>query len=334
MRALALLSGGLDSSLAIRLVLDQGVEVIAVKFTSPFCRCDSGGICHAAEIAKEMKIDLITVPKGEDYLELVRSPRFGYGSAMNPCIDCRIYMLRKAKEIALSLGLKFIFTGEVVGQRPMSQRIDTLKLIEKEAGLEGKLLRPLSAKLLQPTEAEQEGWVDRKKFLDISGRSRKRQLELADENNIVNYACPAGGCLLTSKDYSAKLIDFFKYSTDKFTIKDALFLQIGRHFRIDGKKLVIGRNEEENHRIQSFIDENHCILEPINVKGPIGILELADERTSFLAGSFVARYSDHCNSEVQVRINNKNNERILILPPANDELISKYRISETILGKS
>ena len=160
MLAVGLLSGGLDSSLAVKLVMDQGIEVVAVKFTSPFCNCDSGGCNHAAELARKLGIRLIKVPKGQEYLDIVREPRFGRGSGMNPCIDCRIFMFKKAREIADDLGAKFIFTGEVVGQRPMSQHRATMALIDREAGLEGKVVRPLSAKLLPGTEAERNGWID------------------------------------------------------------------------------------------------------------------------------------------------------------------------------
>ena len=172
MRAISLLSGGLDSSLATKMVLDQGIEVVALKFTSPFCNCDSGGTCHAAKIAHELGIEMINVAKGEEYLEVVKNPKHGRGSEMNPCIDCRIYMLRKAKVIADQIDAQFLFTGEVLGQRPMSQHRKALELIDRATGLQGKLLRPLSAKLFPPTEAEKMGWVDREKLLAISGRSR------------------------------------------------------------------------------------------------------------------------------------------------------------------
>jgi len=157
-RALGLLSGGLDSSLAVKLMLEQGIEVYALKFTSPFCLCDSGGKCHAAEIAKRLNIPLKIMIKGDDYLEIVKNPKHGYGSAMNPCIDCRIYAFKKAKSYADEIGAKFIFTGEVIDQRPMSQRINVIKLIDREASLTGKVLRPLSARLLDETEAEKKKW--------------------------------------------------------------------------------------------------------------------------------------------------------------------------------
>ncbi|MCP2604965.1 7-cyano-7-deazaguanine synthase, partial [Candidatus Aminicenantes bacterium AH-873-B07] len=159
MKALALLSGGLDSTLAVKLVLEQGIDVIAIKFTSPFCLCNQKGKCYAIEVAKKFDIPIKVINKGKEYLKIIKNPKYGYGSGMNPCIDCRIFMLRKAKKYAKELGAKFIFTGEVLNERPMSQHFKALKIIEKEAGLKGKIVRPLSAKLLPKTEAEKKGWI-------------------------------------------------------------------------------------------------------------------------------------------------------------------------------
>ncbi|MGA9388765.1 MAG: hypothetical protein WBV70_08085, partial [Candidatus Bathyarchaeia archaeon] len=195
-KALALLSGGLDSTLAVKLVLNQGVDVEAINFVSPFCLCGKGG-CGAAEAARRFNIPLKTMSVGEDYLRVIRKPKFGYGKNMNPCIDCRIFMLKKAKKYAKETGAAFIFTGEVLDQRPMSQHKKTLDLIEEEAGLKGKILRPLSAKLLQETDLEKKGLVNRERLLDIEGRSRRKQIELAEKLGIRDYPCPAGGCLLT-----------------------------------------------------------------------------------------------------------------------------------------
>ena len=178
MKALGLLSGGLDSTLAVKLILDQNIDVIALKFTSPFCQCDQKGKCYASIATKKFNIPLKIMHKGQEYLQIVRNPKHGHGSGLNPCIDCRIFMLKKAKSYAKRIGAKFIFTGEVLNERPMSQHRPSLNLIEKECGLQGKILRPLSAKLLSPTEAEENQWVSRDKLLEISGRSRKPQLKL------------------------------------------------------------------------------------------------------------------------------------------------------------
>ncbi len=228
-KALALLSGGLDSTLATKLILQQGIEVKALNFVTPFCLCGKGG-CGAAEVAKELGIPIKIMIVGQEYLRILRKPKHGYGKNMNPCIDCRIFMLKKAKQQAKEMGASFIFTGEVLGERPMSQHVHALRLIEKEAGLEGKILRPLSAKLLKETEAEKKGLVSRERLLDINGRSRKRQFALAKHFMIANYPCPAGGCLLTCKEFASKLRDLFAHKT-RVTLKDVSLLKVGRHFR-------------------------------------------------------------------------------------------------------
>jgi tRNA-uridine 2-sulfurtransferase len=329
MLALGLLSGGLDSSLAVKMVMDQGIEVVALKFTSPFCQCDSGGCCHAANMAEKLGIKLITIPKGQDYLDTVRNPRFGRGSGMNACIDCRIFMLKRSKEIAEELGAGFIFTGEVVGQRPMSQHRKTLSLIEREAGLEGKLVRPLSARLLPETEAERSGWIDRNALLNISGRGRKPQIELAAEKGLTDYPCPAGGCLLTSKEFSSKLSDFLDHTPDRLTARDIAILKTGRHFRVNGFKAIIGRNKEENERLRAFADEGHILMEPISVPGPTCLCESDDPEILQIVASLVARYSDNMGGAVSIKIEQKGT--VLDVMPAQPAMADHYRIgNETI----
>jgi tRNA-uridine 2-sulfurtransferase len=327
MLALGMLSGGLDSSLAVKLIKDQGIQVVAVKFTSPFCQCDSGGRCHAAHLAQELGIRFINVPKGEDYLEVVREPKHGRGSGMNPCIDCRIFMLRTAKEMMEQLGAQFIFTGEVLGQRPMSQHMDAMRIIEREAGLEGRLLRPLSAKLLPETEAERMGWIDRSKLLDIQGRSRKRQIGLADEIGLHDYPCPAGGCLLTSKEFSIKLADHLEHRPAKLTMKDIAVLKVGRHFRIMGQKTVVGRNQKENETLRGHSGSFAYLLEPVSTVGPVCLTEAEDDVLLDRIASIVARYSDHNGGPVQVRMSNPiAGERTVDCMPAVEETIRGYRI--------
>jgi len=327
MRALALLSGGLDSSLAVRLMMDQGLEVVALKFTSPFCRCDSGGKCHAAELAKRLGIKLMIVPKGEEYLEVVRNPKFGRGAGMNPCIDCRIFMLKKAKEIAEKIDAKIIFTGEVVGQRPMSQRKEVLSLIEREAGLEGKILRPLSAKLLPPTEAERNGWVDRERLMAILGRSRKPQISLAKSIGLNDYPCPAGGCLLTSKEYSERLREFLEKNPLQFTTRDAILLSLGRHFRINGDKLIVGRSEKENHQLRALRSASDWLMEPMDVTGPMALFQSREKEKLKIAASIVARYSDTRNMPAKIRCEC---EEIVVIEavPMEKEKVEKLRIGK------
>jgi tRNA U34 2-thiouridine synthase MnmA/TrmU len=302
MKAIGLLSGGLDSTLAVRIMLDQGVEVIAVKFTSPFCLCDSGGCCHAAEQAKRMGVPLKLFAKGDDYLEVVRHPRHGWGSAINPCIDCRIFMLKKTKSYMEEIGAAFLFTGEVLGQRPMSQHRRALDLIERESGLAGQIVRPLSAQCLPPTEAESKGWVDRTKLPAIQGRSRKEQIALAKERNVTDYPCPAGGCLLTDKNFAAKLRDFFAHN-ELVTMHDIQLLKVGRHFRSGTTKIVCGRNKSENETLQRLRHENDSILGTLDCPGPTVLLrgEATDE-TIQLAAAIAAAYSDAAITEVSVHI--------------------------------
>ncbi|NQU03602.1 MAG: 7-cyano-7-deazaguanine synthase, partial [Syntrophaceae bacterium] len=194
-KAIALLSGGLDSTLAVRLMIEQGIEVTAVHFTSVFCNCTprkAGCKMQARKMSEEMDIPIRVIHKGADYMKMVEKPRHGYGSGMNPCIDCRIYMLRKVRELMPEMGASFIITGEVLGQRPMSQRRQTIRLIERESGLEGLIMRPLSALHFEPTLPEREGIVDRRKLLNMSGRTRKPQIALAADLGVKDYPCPAG----------------------------------------------------------------------------------------------------------------------------------------------
>lgn len=327
MIAIALLSGGLDSSLAVKLIMDQGIEVVALKFSSPFCQCDSGGTCHAAGFAEKLGIRYISVPKGDEYLDIVREPKFGRGSGMNPCIDCRIFMLKRAKQIADEMGAAFMFTGEVLGQRPMSQHRDALSLIEKEAGLEGKLLRPLSAKLLPETEAERNGWVDRSKLLSISGRGRKPQIQLAAEKGIVDYPCPAGGCLLTSKEFAMKLEDHLAHGPNKLTSRDISILKTGRHFRVNGTKVIIGRNEKENTMLRSLAKNDFHILETTTVPGPIGLVGSNDHEVIDIASSMVVRYSDNMGRKVEIKVTDTDGATsTLMVSPAAVGLIDRYRI--------
>jgi tRNA U34 2-thiouridine synthase MnmA/TrmU len=256
-RAVILLSGGLDSTLAAKMMIDQGIELFGIHFTSPFCTCTRGGLktgCHsqAQAVALRMGIPVKTISKGKEYIEIIRNPRHGRGSAMNPCVDCRIYTLKKSREYMEEMGASFLVTGEVVGQRPMSQRSDALRVIEKYSGCAGIVLRPLSALHLAPTLPEREGWVDRGKLLDIVGRSRKEQIRLAGEWNISDYPCPAGGCLLTDKTFSIKVKDLFEHSSSP-DMTDLNLLKVGRHFRMPGgEKVIVGRDEAENRKLEAL----------------------------------------------------------------------------------
>ncbi|HTP04672.1 MAG TPA: hypothetical protein VMM54_05920 [Nitrospirota bacterium] len=272
-KAVALISGGLDSILAARLVMEQGYNITGLYFTSAFSKSyGNEHDTHAARVSKAIGLDLRVVDMGQEYVDLVRNPAHGYGKNVNPCIDCKIFMLKKAKTVMEEVKAPFVITGEVLGQRPMSQRRDTLHIIERDADLKGMVLRPLSAKLLSPTKAEQDGLIDRERLLGVSGRSRNVQLRLAERYGIQGYSTPAGGCLLTDKNFSDKLRDLFK---DKQTVlsSDIRLLTVGRHYRIDaGIKIVLGRDNRENQMIMSLALKGYHLFMPHNFPGPVALL--------------------------------------------------------------
>lgn len=334
MKAIALLSGGLDSTLAARLVLDQGIELEALNFMTVFCTCTNrGATCLASQKAVEtLGIPLRVFNVSEEYLNVVRNPKHGYGSNMNPCIDCRIFMLKKAKVYMEESGGSFIITGEVLGQRPMSQRRDAMRLIEKEAGLEGLILRPLSAQFLPITLPEREGWIDREKLLNIQGRSRKPQMKLAEQFNIRDYPCPAGGCLLTDPGFARRIRDLMEHQYD-FSLNDVHLLKFGRHFRLSPKvKLVVGRNEEENQKIETFSQAGDVLLKTVRYPGPVSLLRgEADETERERAASITARYSKAKGMEkVEVHYQKveREEEKSIFVSPLSEAEIQKERISE------
>jgi len=294
-KAIALLSGGLDSTLAVKVILDQGIDVLALNFTSPFCTCtgkNSGCKSEAVRVAEEFGIPIKVMNKGLEYLEILRNPKHGYGKGLNPCIDCRIYLLQKAKEYMLEIGADFVFTGEVLGQRPMSQRRDTLRVIERESGLEGLLLRPLSAQHFKPTIPENEGWVDRDKLLSIHGRSRKPQMDLAQELDVKNYPCPAGGCLLTEVSFVGKVRDVFDH-TETLNLRDFRLLKLGRHFRIGERtKVVMGRNDAENQLLEQAVQKGEATLRWLGGSSPLAaVLGESSEELLARAGQVLLRYT-------------------------------------------
>ncbi len=291
-KALALLSGGLDSTLAIRVIQEQGIEVIALNFVTVFCRCTSHGSCklEAVKVSEKFGIPIKVINTTERFLELVKKPKFGYGKNMNPCIDCRINIFRIAGEYMREIGADFIITGEVLGQRPMSQRKEAMKIIDREANLTGLVLRPLCAKHLEPTIPEKLGIVDRERLLQIRGRSRKDQIQLADVFQIKDYPCSAGGCLLTDPEFAHRMRDLID-SCDA-DVNDVNLLKAGRHFRLDEQtKAIVGRNEEDNARVESLSREGDFLLSLVDMPGPLTLLrgEITEEKLQ-LAASLTARY--------------------------------------------
>ncbi|MDR4507546.1 MAG: hypothetical protein MRJ65_04800 [Candidatus Brocadiaceae bacterium] len=291
-KALALLSGGLDSTLAIRVIQEQGIEVIALNFVTVFCRCTSHGSCklEAVKVSEKFGIPIKVINTTERFLEIVKKPKHGYGKHMNPCIDCRINIFHAAGEYMREIGADFIITGEVLGQRPMSQRREAMKIIDKEAGLAGLVLRPLCAKHLEPTIPEITGLVDREKLLRIQGRSRKDQIQLADVFQIKDYPCSAGGCLLTDPEFAHRMKDLIRDCDAN--VNDVNLLKAGRHFRLDQHtKAIVGRNDEDNTRVESLSREDDYLLRLVDMPGPLTVVrgEITEEKIQ-MAARLTARY--------------------------------------------
>jgi len=325
-KALGLLSGGLDSTLAVRLMLEQGVQVETLNFMTPFCLCGRRG-CDATNVASKFKIKLKRIFLGNEYLKMLRKPKHGYGKNMNPCIDCRTLMLKKAKQYAKQTGADFIFTGEVLDERPMSQHRRAMEIIEREAGLEGKILRPLSAKCLSETDAEKKGWIEREKLLEIKGRSRKRQIELARSFSLSDYPYPAGGCLLTDREFTAKLRDLFKHKR-AVRLKDISLLKVGRHFRLGSNKIIVGRNEVENKSLLSLKAPNDYYFEVPNCGSPITILQGRKSSEAIrTAASLTARYSDAEEESVRVAYCTDGSKKTLTVTPLPNEDVDRLRIA-------
>ncbi|HEY7508506.1 MAG TPA: hypothetical protein VH677_05200 [Nitrososphaera sp.] len=320
-KAVALLSGGLDSNLAVRMMKEQGVEVEAVAIKTPFCDFDCGKGCghRVKEVADELGVKLNTVYFGEDYLRMLKSPKHGYGSGMNPCIDCREMMYGAAKKHMERIGADFIITGEVLFQRPMSQNNKALHIIENETGLEGKVLRPLSAKHLPPTDAEKDGLIKRENMGDIKGRSRKGQLALAKHFGVQEPPNAAGGCLLTDPAFSKRVEDVMEHAADIPSINDIELLKVGRHFRLSpAVKLVVGRNKDENEIMKALVEDNDVMFEAVDHVGPTCILRgKSDDDAIARAAGITLRYADapkDAKSRVRVTIAGK--EQIMEASPA------------------
>jgi len=286
-KALALISGGLDSLLAAKLISDQGCEVVGLHFKIPFCKI------NIKESFPDIGIKIIEVDLGKEFLKLIEKPHYGFGSNMNPCIDCKILMFSQAKELMSELKAKFIITGEVLGQRPMSQNKQALKLIRRQSGLDDLLLRPLSAQFFPPSLAEKEGWVKREKLLNFNGRIRTPQMRLACELGLDNYANPAGGCLLTDPSFSKRLIEFLKH--DELNLENLELLKLGRHFRLaEHTRLVVGRDQSENNRLaQLAVTGDYLFSPPEDLAGPTALArgEINPELIH-LSSQIISAYTD------------------------------------------
>ena len=288
-KAIALFSGGLDSIVSVKLVQEQGIEVLGLTFRTPFF-----GAGKAREAADRIGLPLRVLDITEEHLRVVRAPRYGYGKNMNPCIDCHTLMLRIAGEKMEEWGYDFVFTGEVLGQRPMSQSRQMLHVVSKNSGYADRILRPLSARLLPETLPEREGKVERERLLDISGRGRKRQMEMAERYGITSYSNPAGGCLLTDPMFSRRLKDLFAHHAADFTERDLELLSAGRHIRIDDRhKVIVGRNKRDNQALESLLDERDTVFQMRDFPGPLCILPGGGpEEVCRSAAAICAAYGD------------------------------------------
>jgi tRNA U34 2-thiouridine synthase MnmA/TrmU len=329
-KVVALLSGGLDSQLAVRMMQEQGFEVSAVAIKTPFCDFDCGRGCgfEIRERADDLNVNLKTVYLGDEYIEMLKHPKYGIGAGFNPCIDCRAMMFNAAKKHMDEIGAEFIISGEVLGQRPMSQHGPALRTIEKESGLIGKIVRPLSAALLPETDPEKNGLIKRENLGMIKGRTRRAQLDMAKKYGIENPPNAGGGCLLTDPTFGLRAKDLFAH-TETPTINDIDLLKIGRHFRFDEQtKFVVGRNKDENEMIKAIALPGDILFHARDYMGPVSILrgKNVDVHVKF-ASSITLRYSDAPKGEqASVIINKDNTQKEIITQHAEEESYIKFRI--------
>ncbi|GIM29654.1 tRNA 4-thiouridine(8) synthase ThiI [Clostridium polyendosporum] len=325
-RALAMVSGGLDSILAAKLIKEQGIDVIGVCFKSYFFEES-----NAKRMCEQIGMPLIVIDFSKEHFEMVKEPKHGWGKNMNPCIDCHAMMMKYVGELLEKYEADFIITGEVLNQRPMSQNKKALDMVKKESGFSDKILRPLCAKNLDPTEMELSGLVDREKLLDISGRTRTRQIELAEKWGIKDYPSPAGGCKLTEPNFSARLKDLI--DTEKnILLKDIDMLRLGRHFRIsEYVKIIAARDETEAKAMKDLVKEEDLMFFPLSYSGAMVILTgKYSEKDIELAAKISARYSkgrDEKQLEIKYGKSGTNFLNIRIVTPAAEEELNKYMIN-------
>jgi tRNA U34 2-thiouridine synthase MnmA/TrmU len=280
--ALGLFSGGLDSILACRIIAAQGIKVKGVKFVTPFFDHDllTRQKEYQQNVLEKYGVDVDLIDLSHGYIDLLKHPVHGFGKNFNPCIDCKILMLTKARQLLKTYNASFLFTGEVLGQRPMSQRRDTLWVIERDSGCEDILLRPLCAERMNPTRPEREGLVDRTQLYGFTGRGRRPQIDLAAEFGITEFPAPAGGCVLTDPNLASRIENFyggvFTFGRDQFKVNDIKLLLVGRQFRLPGGHwLVLGRNEQENNRIEELREPEDWLMYMPERPGPVGLLRRA-----------------------------------------------------------
>ncbi|MCZ6640521.1 MAG: tRNA (5-methylaminomethyl-2-thiouridylate)-methyltransferase [Gammaproteobacteria bacterium] len=345
-KAVALISGGLDSMLAAKVIMEQGIHVEGINFFTGFC---VEGHTHAIRekkrakpkrnnalwVAEQLGIKLHIIDVIEEYKDVLLNPKHGYGANLNPCLDCKVFMVRKA--LAWSFmeenGFDFIITGEVIGQRPMSQRKDTMPVIARESGADDRLLRPLCAKNLPPTLPEKEGWINRDGLYGFNGRTRKPQIELAESFGFSDWAQPAGGCcFLTDPQYSAKLADLWKaHGHRDYELDDIVLLKIGRHIRpAPNFKLIVGREEGENNYLEGY-RKQFISLHPVSHRGPLCLIDGTPSPDDVhLAARIVARYSQGKTApEVCVAVRQPSGvaEEMRVVPLPGAELSENWHVS-------
>ena len=332
--AIGLISGGLDSTLAACVLVEQGLNVIGLNFSTGFCKTDARrAINRPDEPAERLRhegvragsdagIPIEVLDIADEYLKMVLNPKHGYGKVMNPCIDCRIFMLQRAKQYMEEVGAHFIFTGEVVGQRPMSQHKQALHAIERDAGLQGYLLRPLSARLLEPTIPEQRGWVDRDRLPAIHGRGRKEQFRLAEHFGVQEYPQPSGGCcFLTDENFGRRFKDEIEHTgEERMSPERLVFLKVGRHLRLSpGVKIVVGRDEPENNFLNRY-RRGRWAVEALDCSSPLTLVEgEPDAEMRRRIAAITARYSNAREKDhVQVRLRRDEREELVEVVPAKE----------------
>lgn len=328
-KVVALLSGGLDSQLAVRMMQEKGFEVSAVAIRTPFCDFDCGRGCgfEIRERADQLNVDLKTVYLGDEYIEMLKHPKYGRGAGFNPCVDCRSMMFEAAKKEMERTGADFVISGEVLGQRPMSQHRRALKNIEAESEMEGVIVRPLSGRLLPPTKPERDGLIRREDLGMIRGRSRKPQLAMAKEYGIADPPNAGGGCLLTDPSFGLRAKDLFGH-TETPSINDIELLKVGRQHRLDEHaKMVVGRNRAENETIRMLAMPGDILLEARDHVGPTTILRgtTAEDHTA-LAASVTLKYSDAPDAEGHVTVwRGEETEDVSVAPASEDDYV-RFRI--------
>ncbi|MEE9125823.1 MAG: hypothetical protein V3U11_01660 [Planctomycetota bacterium] len=332
--AVGLISGGLDSTLAACLLREQGLQVVGLNFSTGFCKTDARrALNRPGEDPRRLRheglragadadIPVEVLDIAQDYLQMVLHPKHGYGKVMNPCIDCRIFMLQRAKTYMEEIGGHFLFTGEVLGQRPMSQHSRALELIAKEVGLEGMLLRPLSARAMEPTIPEKKGWVDRSRLGDITGRSRKSQIQLAERFGVVEYPQPSGGCcMLTDQNFGRRFADLLDHTgPENVDIEDLVFLKVGRHLRLSPDvKVVVARDEVECNFLERYRNAGWA-AEALDCSSPLALVEgEPDKKQKSLIAAVTARYSSGRNRHhVRVRLSRQGQEELFEVAPASE----------------